>query len=59
MKEYMDKAEHKGKATHEREKGEDMPKSSIAAKGSLEKVTLHGSGGSAYPKNKKLCKLGY
>ena len=55
----MDKAAYKGKMAHEREKGENMPSSSIAGKGSLEKVTLHGSGGSAYPHNKKLCKLGY
>lgn len=56
---YMAKSEHKGKVTHEKERGEDMPKSSIKHEGGLEKVTLHGSGHGAYPKNKKLCHLGY
>jgi hypothetical protein len=57
--EMMGKVEHKGKKMHEMEKGEDMPSSSIKHHGGLEKVTLHGAGGHAYPHNKKLCKLGY
>jgi hypothetical protein len=56
----MPKVEHKMKhKMHEREKGEDMPRSDIGHDGHLEKVTLHGSGEHAYPHNKKLCKLGY
>jgi len=55
----MPKVEHKGMKAKERERGEDMPSSSIKRDGGLDKVTLHGSGASAYPKNKKLCHLGY
>ena len=56
----MPKIEHHMKhKMHEKEKGEDMPRSDIAHGKGLEKVTLHGSGEHAYPKNKKLCKLGY
>jgi len=47
------------KKEHKMELGEDMPKAAVKREGGLEKVTLHGSGSGAYPKNKKLCHLGY